>query len=106
MPDIHTIRLKHPWQCEPCAAGARWLRSFNWPAGLTPREAVRLVIDGLPEGAAVWLSGKPLAGDADGRFDVTRLIADFNELAIEVGDSPPAGETECPWDVWLEIVEG
>ena len=106
MPDIHTIRLRHPWQCEPCAAGVRWSRSFNWPAGLTPREIARLVIEELPKDAVVRLSGKPLVADADGRFDITRLLAEFNRLTIEVGDSFSTGGTECPLDVRLEIVEG
>jgi len=106
MLDIHTIRLRHPWQHEPCELGTRWLRSFNWPAGLVAREIARLVIDGLPEGAVVQLSGKPLVAEMEGWFDITRLLAEFNTLTIEVGNSTPSGRTECPFDVRLEIVEG
>ncbi len=106
MLDIHTIRLRHPWQCEPCDQGTLWLRPFNWPAGLTPREIARLVIDGLPEGAVVRLSGKPILAEAERWFDITRLLVEFNTLTIETNDAYSSSEAECPFDVRLEIVEG
>ncbi len=106
MPDIHTIRLRHPWQCEPCAAGARWVRPFNWPAGLTPREIVWLVIDPVPMAATVLLSGKPLVAEVNGRFEITRLLIEFNTLAIEIPEDFSPEKTACPFDVRLEIVEG
>ena len=106
MPDIHSIRLRHPWRCEPVSDGVRWLRAFNWPAGLTSRETARVVVEGLPAGAVVRLSGKPLVGEGDGVYDVTRLLAPFNELAIEVDGRWLSDDTECPFGVRLEIVEG
>ncbi len=104
MPDIHTIRLRQPWTCERADGQAVWKRSFNWPAGLTAREVVWLVIDGLPATASVQVNGHQLAtGDALGRFDITRLIAESNRIAITLADST---EGPCPFDVRLEIDEG
>ena len=103
---MHTIRLRHPWQCEPRGKGCCWVRSFNWPAGLLPREVAWLVIEALPDGAAVRLSGKPLVAGASGRFDISESIAPFNQITIEVPDVAASDETECPWEVRLEIVEG
>lgn len=102
MPDIHTIRLKHPWTCEPQERGVCWRRSFNWPAGLTPREAARIVVEDLPEEATVELNGQQLQDD----FDITAILASFNELAIYLPQGEPTTETECPYAVCLEINEG
>ena len=63
------------------------------------------MIEGLPPSAVVALSGKPLVCDEPGRFDVTELLAPHNRLTIELPDAAPTGETECPYDVRLEIVE-
>ncbi|NOY30134.1 MAG: hypothetical protein GXP28_08130 [Planctomycetes bacterium] len=106
MLDIHTIRLRHPWQHEPCERGTRWLRSFNWPAGLVAREIARLVIDPLPDSAVVRLNGQTLVAEAEGLFDITSLLAEHNRLALELSGSASAGDTVCPFDVRLEIVEG
>ena len=103
---MHTIRLRHPWQCEPRGEGCCWVRSFNWPAGLLPQEVAWLVIEALPAGAVVALSGKQLVAMSTGRFDISESIASYNQITIEVPDVSPSEETECPWDVRLEIVEG
>jgi hypothetical protein len=107
MPDIHTIRLRHPWACELEGALAIWSRPFNWPAGLVAREVVWLVIDTLPAEARVEFNGQSLTADeASGRFDVTPLIAEHNRLSITVTDPTGAKENRCPLDVRLEIDEG
>ncbi len=105
MLDIHTIRLRHPWQHEPCELGTRWLRSFHWPAGLVAREIARLVIDPLPDTAVVKLNGQTLVAEADAPFDITPLLAEQNRLSLELGDSASPNDTNCPLDVRLEIVE-
>jgi hypothetical protein len=99
MPDIHSIRLREPWQCEPREDGVSWVRTFNWPAGLTPREKVWVVIEPLPAGARVSLNGQELAGD----LEVTRLIEMHNRLEIEL---PGAAAGELPFSVRLDIDEG
>ena len=107
MPDIHTIRLRHPWTCELAGPLAVWSRSFNWPAGLTPREVVWLVIEPLPADASVEVNGQSLAaGEAPGRFDITGLTAKSNRLSITLSDTTGAQETSCPLEVRLEIDEG
>lgn len=99
MPDIHSIRLREPWQCEPCGEGVRWERKFNWPAGLTPRERVWIVVDGLPENASVSLNGALLSGD----LEVTKLISLNNKIEIELRNGS-AGE--LPFQVRIDIDEG
>lgn len=99
MPDIHSIRLREPWQCEPCDGGVCWSRSFNWPAGLTPREKVWVIIDDLPEQARVSLNGQPLSGN----LEITRLIGLTNRLEIEF---PSGGAEKFPCQVRIDIDEG
>lgn len=97
--DIHSIRLREPWQCEPREGSARWIRTFNWPAGLTRREKVWVVVDPLPAGARILLNGQQLAAD----LEVTSLIAPYNRLVIEV---PGERAGELPFAVRLDIDEG
>jgi len=85
---------------------ARWLRSFNWPAGLVAREIARLTIDRLPASAVVRLNGQTLVAEAEGQFDITPLLAEHNRLTLELSGSASTGDTVCPFDVRLEIVEG
>jgi hypothetical protein len=99
MPDIHSIRLREPWNCESRGERACWVRTFNWPAGLTPRERVWVVIEPLPEGAVVSFNGQQLASD----LEVTTLIGLHNRLEIEVPG--PTGEG-VPFEVRLDIDEG
>ena len=101
---MHSIRLRHPWQCEPIAEGCCWSRSFNWPAGRTSGEAIWLVVERLPDQAIVQLGGEPLTLDAQGRVDVTQSLAPVNRLTIELVDPAPEVPLECPFDVRLEIV--
>jgi hypothetical protein len=99
MPDIHSIRLREPWNCEPRGERVCWFRTFNWPAGLTPREKVWVVVESLPDGAVVTLNGQQLAGD----LEVTKLIGLHNRLEIEV---PGPKAESVPFEVRLDIDEG
>ncbi len=99
MPDIHSIRLREPWQCDSCEAGVVWSRSFNWPAGLTPREKVWVVVEPLPADAQVSLNGQLLTGD----LEITRLVGLTNRVAIEL---PQGRAGELPFAVRIEIDEG
>ncbi|MDZ4656565.1 MAG: hypothetical protein SH868_03185 [Bythopirellula sp.] len=99
MPDIHSIRLREPWTCEPRGAGVCWIRSFNWPAGLTPREKVWVVIEPLPDDAQVSLNGQALTGN----LEITKLIGLTNRLEIEL---PNGRAGDFPCQVRLDIDEG
>jgi hypothetical protein len=99
MPDIHSIRLREPWSCEPRGEGVCWIRTFNWPAGLTPRERVWVIVEPLPPNAQVTLNGQQLSGD----LEVTKLIEPFNRLEIEV---PGLKAESVPFAVRLDIDEG
>ncbi len=99
MPDIHSIRLREPWLCEPSESGVCWVRSFNWPAGLTPREKVWIVVEPLPDDARVTLNGQPLGDD----LEITRLIGLTNRLEIEL---PQGRAGELPFTVRVDIDEG
>ncbi len=104
MPDIHSIRLREPWKCEPRCEGVLWTRKFNWPAGLTRREKVWVIIENLPSEARVLFNGQALNGqELNGDFEVTGLIAMHNRLEIEL----PGGNAEkFPCQVRLDIDEG
>ena len=102
---MHTIRLQHPWQCEPSGTGVCWSRSFNWPAGVSAGEWAWLVVEGVPDGASVALSGEPLVAVAPGRFDITDIIELHNRVQIELADGAPTDGADCPFDVRLEICE-
>jgi hypothetical protein len=97
--DIHSIRLREPWQCEPRDPGVCWIRSFNWPAGPPQRAKVRIVIEPLPADTFVSLNGQELAGD----LEVTHLIALHNRLEIQI---PEGRAGELPFSVRLDIDEG
>jgi hypothetical protein len=99
MPDIHSIRLREPWICESREDCVCWIRTFNWPAGLTPREKVWVVVEELPAGARVSLNGQLLADD----LEVTKLIGLTNRLEIEL---PGERAGERPFQVRLDIDEG
>lgn len=104
---MHTIRLRHPWTCGLTGALAVWSRPFNWPAGLVAREVVWLVIEPLSADASVEVNGQLLAdGATPGRFDITRLISEYNQLSITLSETTGAKENRCPLDVRLEIDEG
>jgi len=102
MPDIHTIRLRHPWKCDVQEGRVRWARSFNWPAGLTPRERVALVIEGLPVGARVTFNGEELVDE----FDVTGMIQLHNRITIEYATAQEPEDLSFPCEVRLDIDEG
>ena len=74
-------------------------RTFNWPAGLTRREKVWVVIDPLPDGTQITLNGQQLAGD----LEATSLIELHNRLEIEVPGERAGG---LPFSVRLDIDEG
>jgi Glycosyl hydrolase 2 galactose-binding domain-like len=63
-------------------------RTFQKPTGLGGGDQVWLVVEPARSLAAVELNGTPLgtmrANDAAARFDITRLLADRNALAVEV----------------------
>ena len=99
MPDIHSIRLREPWQCEPCAEGVVWSRSFNWPAGLTPREKVWIVVEPLPADARVSINGQPLSNE----LEITKVIGLTNRVEIEL---PQGRAGDLPFAVRIDIDEG
>ena len=99
MADIHSIRLREPWQCEPCGDAVLWSRKFNWPAGLTPREKVWIVVEPLPADARVSLNGQPL----EGQLEITQLISVTNRVEIEL---PQGRAGELPFAVRIDIDEG
>lgn len=101
----HAIRLRHPWQCRACDGGARWQRTFNWPAGLIAGESARLVIEGLPPTATVEFNDQSIVEGPAGHFDITPTLARYNRLAIQIASAESSDQTECPYDVRLEIVE-
>jgi len=102
---MHTIRLRHPWQRESDGDAIVWSRKFNWPTELTPDETVQLVVESATTAATLTLNDTPLTTEADGRFDITALLAKHNRLAITSLAASSDDLEKCPFEVRLEIVE-
>jgi beta-galactosidase/beta-glucuronidase len=69
----------------------RYVRHFNSPTNLGPRERVWLVFDGADHSADVMLNGEPLgrfAGEGSVRFEITQRLAPHNRLEVEVSLAP------------------
>ena len=103
---MHTICLRHPWQCQLDGNSTVWTRKFNWPAELEAGEIVQLVVEQLTAETTLTLNDVLLAEDVSGRFDITSLIAKSNRLAITTSSSPSDDSGQCPFEVRLEIVDG
>ncbi len=105
----HRIRLRHPWQSERTESGTRWRRRFNRPTGLSARQRVWIVVEGVAAPGAAALNGRALGrlGEAGvpPRFDVTDLLLLHNEieLTLETAWLEDAGATALPGEVCLEI---
>lgn len=117
----HSIRLRDPWQCEPTEqGGVRWTRRFHRPTGLEPDDQLLLVLSGLPADAVVTVNGQsfalptsivaPPASPQPAQFDLTSILADGNEIAIDVPADPlrrlvePRLEAAFPFDARLAII--
>lgn len=91
----HVIRLGNAWEPPSARAGeaaCRWRRRFGLPGGLGPGDRVVLVVERpeLPAGAA--LNGALLPAVVPGErwsHDVTDLLADRNELVLDLGLPEP-----------------
>jgi hypothetical protein len=100
--------------CGPDFRGVvRYRRSFQQPTGLTPGDTVRLVVEPPQSRATVRLADQELGivrfNGPPGRFDITRLLADHNQLEIVVEHPAPDDPSESPGglvgEVRLEIEE-
>ncbi len=105
------------------AAGAdyqgrvRLVRWFGRPSGLTPSDRVELVIDSLNTTSTVSLNDRKLEpmlvdhtesssttnSKVPVRLDVSAILRDRNQLAIELDLSPTPMASGILRDVWLEI---
>lgn len=93
----HTIRLGNAWERPIAGAGGgrRWRRRFGRPGGLVAGDRVLLVIEGAERSAAAALNGVALpavAPAAHWACDVTDLLADRNELVLDLGTTVEAGD--------------
>lgn len=135
----HSIRLRDPWQCAATAdGGVRWSRRFHRPTGLEADDQLLLVLSGLPAGSVVRVNGHGFdAGGGRGsfatgessksltapvakeprpltalpaQFDLTPILADANEIEIEVLADPlprlvePRLPGAFPYDARLAII--
>ncbi len=106
---MHTIRLRHPWQCQLDGNSTVWTRNFNWPAELEAGEVVQLVVEPMAAETPlslndVSLNDAVLTEETTGRFDITSLLAKSNRLAITTQAAPSDDSGKCPFEVRLEIV--
>ena len=94
MSGVHRIRLQAAWQ-PPTHGAAGWIRSFGRPAGLEPGDRVWLVIE-RPAACTAEFNGvvvPPVTADPGGawRHEITRLLADRNELRLVPETGMPDG---------------
>jgi hypothetical protein len=117
MRDVHTIRLRGPWQIESSKGTVTCRRRFHQPSGLEEGERVLLVVDSRGPPGHVKLNGQAVGTiqAAFERFEITGQLRPFNELNIQfvapeldIG-TIPADDTntwqlsEFIGEVWLEI---
>jgi len=91
----------------PLPCPVRLLRRFGLPTGIEPSDRLEIVIEGAGVLLDVTLNGQPLgkvSTSGPGRFDVTRLLAPRNELALAL--LPPLSPSSSVGDVRLEISAG
>ncbi|BBO34037.1 hypothetical protein [Lacipirellula parvula] len=123
----HSIRLRDPWQCAATEqGGVCWSRRFHRPTGLEADDQLLLVVSGLPAGAAVRVNGCTFSGQqsaisdqpekvGDGQlvapqFDLTSILADANEIEIEIPHDPlrrlvePRLGNSFPYDARLAVM--
>ncbi|NOZ38693.1 MAG: hypothetical protein GXP24_00525, partial [Planctomycetes bacterium] len=93
---MHSIRLRHPWQCERTDDTHVWSRKFNWPAELMPGETVQLVVEPMPLAATPTLNGTTLTTDANGGSDITSLLVKHNLLVITSSAASSGDPGRCP----------
>jgi len=105
LPEAQTAKMPADWSsvCGPEYCGqVRYTRRFHKPQGLEDREAVWLVVEPARSHAEVWLNGQRLGelscADSRLRVDVTKLLIDFNELAIVVTHPAVENPVENPVD--------
>ena len=94
----HVIRLGNAWETPADGTGqrvSRWRRRFGRPGGLGPGDKVVLVVERPGLSATAVLNGVPLpAVVPGGRWanDVTPLLADRNELVLDLATAEPPPE--------------
>lgn len=100
----HTIRLRHPWQCELSGETVIWSRKFNWPAELANDEAVQLVIEHATTADIFTLNDSTLDFDPAQPIDITSLLRGHNRLTISSDVVDDRTYEKFPYEVRLEIV--
>ena len=135
----HSIRLRDPWQCEAIDdGGVCWFRRFHRPTGLEADDQLLLVLSGLPANACVRVNGVGFEGEPSAvsdqfhlassnenqassiqqpaspavaaQFDLTPILADANEIEIDVPPDPlrrvvdPRLPVTFPYDARLAII--
>jgi hypothetical protein len=130
----HSIRLRNPWQRAATeGGGTRWSRHFHRPTGLEPDDQLLLVLSDLPVDVVVRVNGRtfalspiphspfPTSHPASSnqqpapppiaqQFDLTPILADANEIEIEIPLDPlrrvvaPRLPASFPYDARLAII--
>ena len=114
MRDVHTIRLRKPWQTSipegNSSAVVRHTRQFHMPTGLEVGELVHLVVEPQRLPAVVYLNGKPLGNvSVDGPaacFDVTALLHELNTLEISLQGEAVDSQEEPAEDGEVDPTDG
>lgn len=97
----HVIRLRAEWELERHVDRVVLLRRFGRPSGLTPRHAVRLVLEGDLAIHGTTLNDLPLAATVAGAggesgvrvygYDITGRLGQRNVLRLTAGQTCDGG---------------
>lgn len=96
LPPAGMTAVPSDWSQTPLGIGfhgrVRHRRTFARPTRLEPHETVFLVVEAATAVGHVRLNGTPLGvvrgSGRPGRFDITTLLRDRNELLIDVAQGP------------------
>jgi hypothetical protein len=108
--NVHRIRLRGPWSCDPAPEGIRWRRRFGRPTGLQPQQSVWIAVEGIVQPGSVALNGRILGrlgvpgSEPVARFEVSGSLLPRNELCIRL-ENGPASNLGPTGEIRLEIQE-
>ena len=100
----HVIQLQDPWTRTLSKSGILHKRRFHAPSGIEGGERVWITIDNQTGEAQVRCNGH-LCGNfsGTGEFDITALLAPYNELEICIADVDGPDRDQTRGTVCLEI---
>ena len=100
----HVIQLRDPWIRTSTKSGVRHNRRFHAPSGIEGGERVWITIDNQTGEAQLRCNGQVCGNfSGTGEFDITSLLAPYNELEICIAGLDGPDRDHARGTVCLEI---